>query len=74
MTAAGHGLKIILDASSVTSHIGLWTAIFNAGSWHFGHRHLGYSEPEVSIFGHEGGAEEYDASKPVLTMVLMALC
>ena len=31
---------------------------FEAMSLHFGHRHLGFLKPEVTIFGREGGAEQ----------------
>ena len=30
---------------------------FEALSLHFGRRHLGYLEPEVTVFEREGGAE-----------------
>ena len=38
----------------MTSLIGLWTAVLKPRVWHFGRRHLGFLQPEVTL---EGGAK-----------------
>ena len=40
------------------SSVGLWTAALKPGVLHCGRRHLGFLEPEVTIFRRKGGALE----------------
>lgn len=42
-----------VDVANVTPPVGLWTTVSALR-----HHHLGFLEPEVTIFGQEGGAME----------------
>lgn len=44
--------------SIVKSPLSLWTTISKPQVWHFGLCHLGFLEPEISMFALEGGAKE----------------
>lgn len=69
-----------MDVATVTSSMGLWTPTLKPWVLHFGCRHLGFSEPEVTMFGREGGALNWIASvwwrksqwlKPVISSVFV---
>lgn len=47
-----------VDVAAVTSPISLWTTILKHQVWHFGRHHFVLLEPEVMIFGEEGGSGE----------------
>ena len=47
-----------MDVASVTSPFGLWTAVLKPQVWILAVAILFFSEPEVTIFGREGGAEQ----------------
>ena len=47
-----------MDVATVTSPVGLWTHVLKPRVRHFDRRHLGFLEPEVTIFGRECGAGE----------------
>lgn len=43
-----------MDTVTRMSTIGLWTTILKAQVWHFDRHHLGFLEPEVTIFRGQG--------------------
>ena len=47
---------------------------FEASSYHFDRRHLGLLEPEVTIFGREGGAEQTLCYQLTLALAQLARC